>query len=99
MFSPLENGRLATGRSAIANACLKGLAEVTGRQQERLHRLRHLVAYEQITPIVLSDLDREALGHVVPQKPLAERDVVLPRDMAAQVITLGHAHWTQAASF
>lgn len=93
VFSPLENGRLATGRSAIANACLKGLAEVTGRQQERLHRLRHLVAYEQITPIVLSDLDREALGHVMPQKPLAERDVVLPRDMAAQVITLGHAHW------
>lgn len=93
VFSPLESGRLATGRSAIANACLKGLAEVTGRRQERLHRLRHLVAYERITPLVLPDLDRDALGHVMPQMPLAGGGVVLPRDLAAQVITLGHAHW------
>jgi len=93
VFSPLENGRLATGRAAIADACLKGLSEITGRRHERLHRLRHLVAFERITPLVLSEHDRDALSQVITQTPSAQNGIVLPRDMAAQTITLGHAHW------
>lgn len=93
LFSPLESGRRATGRSAIAEACAKGLSEVTGRPSERLHGLRHLVAFERITPLPLHPDDRQALLQLDVQAISLPTEIVLPRDLAAQVISLGHAHW------
>lgn len=93
VFSPLEDGRRADGRAAIASACASALAQSTGRRSEKIHRLRHLVAFERVTPLFLSDRDFDALTHLVKDARSNPMEIVLPRDIAAQVITLGHAHW------
>lgn len=94
VFSPLEDGRRADGRSAIASACADALAEATGRQSEKIHRLRHLVAFERITPLFLSESDLAALSHLMGDTSPSPGEVVLPRDLAGQVTTLGHARWS-----
>lgn len=94
VFSPLEDGRRADGRSPIASACADALAQATGRQSEKIHRLRHLVGFERITPQFLSEGDLAALSHLMGDTRPSPGELVLPRDLAGQVITLGHAHWS-----
>ena len=91
VFAPLEDGARADGRGQIASACAAVLSEVTGRRTERLHRLRHLSAFEQLTPLVLGNRDLEALAGSALRMAASSQEVVLPRDMAGSVITLGHA--------
>src|SRR5690606_19185508 len=59
VFSPLTAPGGAEGRDAIARACSEVTAEVTGRGNERLHRFRHLVAFELLVPLFLSPKDAE----------------------------------------
>lgn len=92
VFSPLEDGRRADGRGQIASTCAATLSEITGRRKERLHRLRHIVAFEQLTPLVLSKQDLDALAESALRIAASSQEVVLPRDIAGSVITLGHAH-------
>ncbi|MBS0576871.1 MAG: hypothetical protein JSS45_10710 [Proteobacteria bacterium] len=95
VFSPLNAPRSADGRGEIAATCQKFLAAATGRPTERLHRLRHLVAFDRTTPHFLSREDAcrmsgVALGNV---NGHACQHVALPRDLMAEVITMGHTHW------
>ena len=93
VFSPLDSPRSAAGRDKVATVCRKALAAATRRPSERLHRLRHLVAFEKLTPPFLSFQDAARLQAILPKQEFAE-SVALPRDLMAQVITLGHAHWS-----
>lgn len=93
VFSPLDNPRSAAGRDKLTTACRQALAAITRRPSERLHRLRHLVAFERITPCFLDAQDAKRLQGILPKQEFAD-DVILPRDLMAQVITLGHAHWS-----
>lgn len=91
VFAPLRSGRIATGRSEIAAAVMQALRSATGRSHERIHRLRHLVAFERVTPVFLSPGDRKVLAQVVAPIPEFHSGIALPRDLAAQTVPLGHA--------
>ena len=94
IFSPLSAPGSADGRDAIAQACARVAAEVTGRRSERLHRFRHLVAFELITPMFLAGPDAEWLkGRGLDDQGEVWRDVLLPRDLLGMVVVLGHADW------
>lgn len=94
IFSPLSAPGSAEGRDAIAQACARVAAEVTGRRSERLHRFRHLVAFESITPMFLAAPDADWLkGLEIADQGEAWRDVLLPRDLLGMVVMLGHADW------
>ncbi len=94
VFAPLHSGRIATRRSEIADAVIQALCAATGRSRERLHRLRHLVAFERVTPVFLAPDDRNALAQVVASIPEYRSGVVLPRDLATQTVPMGHAQPT-----
>lgn len=95
VFAGLDNARSAHGRQHIAEACIGALARTSGRKSERLHRLRHLIAYERLTPLVLSDQDRSRLTIIdtesVPR--VGGGDIILPRDLMGRVVILGHKHF------
>ncbi|PJJ96281.1 hypothetical protein CO641_13565 [Lysobacteraceae bacterium NML91-0213] len=94
IFSPLSAPGSAEGRDAIAQACARVAAEVTGRRSERLHRFRHLVAFELITPMFLAGPDAEWLkGRGLDDQWEVWRDVLLPRDLLGMIVMLGHADW------
>jgi integrase len=95
VFSPLDAPQSAVGRNEIADTCKNALAEATGRATERLHRLRHLVAFERITPVFLCWEDAWRLSGTAlrPGRLWGTTYMALPRDLMAEVITLGHAHW------
>lgn len=94
LFSPLARPDGADGRDAIAAACMEVMREVTERRRERLHRLRHLVAFERTLPIVLSEEDlawmRSSGLRVTP--PLGDHPA-LPRDLMERIVPLGHRDW------
>lgn len=95
VFSPLHEGRRIDGREAVANVCAETVAAVTGRKREHLHRLRHLVAFERTTPLFLTTADCDVVfGEESPQLRTPSSGIVLPRDMAGAVVSLGHAHWS-----
>lgn len=94
VFAPLRSGRIATGRSEVADAVMRALCAVTGRSHERIHRLRHLVAFERVTPLFLAPGDSDALANVVAPMPEFRSGVALPRDLAGQTIPMGHAQPT-----
>jgi integrase len=93
VFSPTNEPFDASVRAEIAEVCLEACRHVTGRQQSRLHALRHLVAMERTTPVFLADRDREALAHLIRMVPVPtlREGVALPRDLLGQVLALGHA--------
>lgn len=91
VFAPLHSGRIATGRSEIADAVMQSLRSATRRPRERIHRLRHLVAFERVTPIFLPPYDRETLAEVVAAVPEFRAGIALPRDLVAMTIPMGHA--------
>ncbi|MFT3754480.1 MAG: hypothetical protein QM769_00805 [Pseudoxanthomonas sp.] len=95
VFSPINRPTGATGRHAVAVRCNRLIAQVTGRGHERIHRFRHLVGFERITPGMLSVQDYERLSRTTlsgSQAPGAQRPW-LPRDVLEQVAPLGHVHW------
>ena len=94
VFAPLDSGRIATGRSEIADAVMQALRAASGRSHERIHRLRHLVAFERTTPVFLAPVDRDALAQVVAPIPEFRSGVALPRDLAARTVPMGHAQPT-----
>jgi hypothetical protein len=96
VFSSLEEPRSAEGRNEIAATCQHALAAATGRPVERLHRLRHLVAFERTTPPFLCPDDLAALSRTALRGQTLDQqsDVVLPRDLMERVVTMGHAHWS-----
>lgn len=92
VFSPLAAPGSAEGRDAIARACSDIAAEVTGRDNERLHRLRHLVAFELLIPVFLSPADVNWMATLPTQWQGEEwEDVLLPRDLLGRVVEIGHA--------
>lgn len=94
IFSPLASPGSAEGRDAIARACSNVAAEVTGRRNERLHRLRHLVAFELLIPVFLSPSDAEWMGTLPIQWHKQESEsILLPRDLLGRVVEIGHADW------
>lgn len=94
VFSPLTAPGGAEGRDAIARACSEVAAEVTGRGNERLHRFRHLVAFELLIPLFLSPKDAEWMATLPVQGHGEEwSDVLLPRDLLGRVVEIGHADW------
>ena len=95
VFSPLDAPSSATGRGDIAVRCNQLIVRVTGRNHERIHRFRHLVGFEMITPGMLSQEDRERLSRTaLPGSQLSDAlRPWLPRDLMEQVVPLGHVHW------
>ena len=95
VFSPLDDARSAEGRAGIAEACLQACRDITGRRYSRLHAFRHLVAMERTTPAFLSKADAEALADRLQLAPLASLrgETVLPRDLQAQILALGHGNF------
>lgn len=94
VFSPLVSPGSAEGRDAIALACSEVAAEVTGRGNERLHRFRHLVAFELLVPLFLSPKDSEWMATLPIQGHGEEwSDVLLPRNLLGRVVEIGHADW------
>lgn len=91
VFAPLHSGRIATGRSEIANAVMKALCAATRCPHERIHRLRHLVAFERVTPVFLAQNDRVAFATIVASIPEFRSGIALPRDLVAQTVPMGHA--------
>lgn len=91
VFAPLESGRDATGRAEIADAIMRALCMATGRPRERLHRLRHLVAFEHVAPIFLAPRDIATLVPTEASRPALAAGIALPRDLAARTIGIGHA--------
>jgi hypothetical protein len=93
VFSPLDAPYSAVERSKIADACREALAKASGRRTEKLHRLRHLVAQEQVSPIFLTAEDYSRLPHLAMEAAALDRNegVALPRDLMARVVSLGHA--------
>ncbi|MGY0799560.1 hypothetical protein ACW7G0_10955 [Lysobacter sp. A286] len=94
IFSPSGEPMAAEGRDAIARACVELVRDVTSRGRERLHRLRHLVAFERTMPLLLDDADSvwlQSCGIAVSTSPGAQ--VILPRDLMERVVTLGHVDW------
>ncbi|WP_152597839.1 hypothetical protein [Novilysobacter arseniciresistens] len=94
IFSPAGEPMAVEGRDAIARTCVELVREVTSRGRERLHRLRHLVAFERTMPLFLDDVDSvwlQGCGIAVPTPPGPQ--VVLPRDLMERVVTLGHVDW------
>ncbi len=96
VFSPLEDGRKAKGRGAVADACKVALAQATGRATERLHRLRHLVAFQRVIPLFLASRDLTVLKPTAlhPDASSVKASIVFPRDLMEAVVPLGHKHWT-----
>jgi len=78
----------------VAGICLEALREATGRPDQRLHALRHMVGMEQLTPVFLTSEDRAALAETFPgaSTPTLRDDLALPRDLQGQVIPLGHGN-------
>ena len=94
VFSPLDSPRSAEGRDAIARSCAAAISEVTGRSSERLHRFRHLVAFERVVPMFLSDLDLKWISTLpVDDSTHVNNEAALPRDLLGVVVMLGHADW------
>lgn len=94
VFSPLSAPGSAEGRDAIAKACADVAADVTGRRSERLHRFRHLVAFESLVPMFLSSEDAGWMARLPIEGDDRERKaVLLPRDLLGSVVELGHADW------
>jgi len=78
----------------LRDATLTALKEPVG-YRSKVHRVRHLVAAEDLMEIWLSDRDWRALRHMrararrlVHRRP--QRTVVLPRHLRAQSIRFGH---------
>ncbi|MBL0029099.1 MAG: hypothetical protein IPO95_08515 [Rhodanobacteraceae bacterium] len=82
----------AKARGDIAAVCIDACREVTGRRRSRLHAFRHLVAIERVTPAFLTESDLARLAEHTEMTPLetARGAVILPRDLHARVISLGH---------
>lgn len=82
----------ATFRKEIVADCLACCRDVTGRRDERLHHLRHLVAMEHTTPVFLTPADREAMGSGIrfAQVATLQGDLALPRDLHGQIVEIGH---------
>lgn len=94
VFSPLAAPGSAEGRDAIARSCSDIAAGVTGRGSERLHRFRHLVAFELLIPLFLSSEDAGWMTTLPIQWHGEEwREVLLPRDLLGRVVEIGHADW------
>jgi integrase len=93
VFSPIANARSAEERPAIAEQVLSACREATGRRDARIHALRHLVAMESIFACFTSQGDRESLAKRLQLKPLitARDPAILPRDIQAQIVAMGHA--------
>jgi hypothetical protein len=92
VFSQSDSPFDAKVRTAIAEACLQACREVTGRRLSRLHSFRHLVAMERTTAPFLHEADLAALSETVPLVPSPTQSgrIALPRDLQAQVVSLGH---------
>jgi len=69
------------------------MRQVTGRPRERLHRFRHLVAFERTLPVVLSAEDLAWMESSGLKVTSSEADVALPRDLMERVVLLGHRDW------
>ena len=94
IFSPLSSPQSPEGRDDIAQACARVAKEVTGRPSERLHRFRHLVAFELITPMFLAETDANWLKDLeLNDQGQQWSDVLLPRDLLGKVVMLGHSDW------
>jgi integrase len=95
VFTATDQARAPVSRDAIAASCRRALASATGRRRERLHRLRHLVAFERVTPMFLSSLDIMRMDARFAPIEVASRPkgVVLPRDLMVPAVDMGHAHW------
>lgn len=82
----------AKARTGIAEACMQACRDITGRRSSRLHAFRHLVAMERATPAFLTEDDLTSLSTRTAMSRLEtpRSAVVLPRDLHARVIDLGH---------
>lgn len=89
VVAELEQPRAFGELPGVSQLIRQTLAAQTGRESERLHRFRHLVAYEGITRVVFASEDAEAVG----QGPFKPNGVPEPRDFATVSVPLGHAHW------
>lgn len=93
-FSPLEEPQSAEERGEIAKACLEAIRAVTTRSRERMHRFRHLVAFERIVPLYLTDGDAAWFSERFPNfVAVSSKPALLPRALMEQVIGLGHVDW------
>jgi len=84
----------AAHRSRIAKICVDALRKTTGRSQPRLHALRHLVGMERTTSVFLTPEDRIGLvtSMDVESSSVIKGGLAMPRDLARQVIELGHGN-------
>lgn len=89
LTAELDDARSFREQVAVCASIRQALAATTGRPSERLHRLRHLAAQESITAIALSSDDARSVGL---DSWNADRPL-LPRDLAAISVELGHSHW------
>ncbi|MDZ4067033.1 MAG: hypothetical protein U1E06_09285, partial [Tabrizicola sp.] len=93
VFARADDPFDAKARFEIADVCLQAVREVTGRQNARLHALRHLVATEATTSVFLTDADMKALSPSLRLAPVPMgTGVALPRNLLGQVVELGHAN-------
>lgn len=90
LVSSADSRNDLSGQRAVAALIRSELAVATGRQSERLHRLRHLVATERLTSVALSAQDAAWIG-LDPSDSTARP--LQPRDLHAVSVPLGHAHW------
>lgn len=89
IFSPLEQPSSASGREPVAVACANLMREITGRSSERIHRFRHLSAFERLMPLFLNQADQDCLQAVVNGLE-SNAPTALPREALEQIIPLGH---------
>lgn len=92
VFSESDEPFDAKARGEIAEVCIDACRKVTGRRRSRLHAFRHLVAIERVTPAFLTESDLARLAEHTEMTSLetARGAVILPRDLHARVISLGH---------
>lgn len=90
LISAADNRNDLSDQGAVGALIRAELARATGRQSERLHRLRHLVATERMVALTCSANDASRLG--LQEDPVRER-VLQPRDFHGISVSMGHALW------
>ena len=93
LFQDRDIPKRVTARRALRDAVAHTLAEATGRDHERLHRLRHAAMTESLAWAFMPDDDRTRLPALIPLALSSEthQEVLFPRDLYRQSCVVGQA--------
>lgn len=93
LFQTLDHPKRIAARRTLRDVFARSLALATGRERERVHRIRHIAGTEGLLSVFLPKRDRAGIGWLAPLSDrLRDADsLVFPRDLHAQTQVIGHS--------